>query len=443
LGFTTDAQLWGLEKALTNRDITIATLAHKQTRLEKIFQMSKFAWDNLDDSIKKLYDVKYDNVRELSFSATGSKLYVALDLRGDTIHHLHISELNFMKDLQDKFAESLEAVPKNGTITIESTANGLNAGYDVWRDAVEGKNEFTPHFYNWTWDESYIETPPESNSWKDDYKFLAKKYNLISNLQQDYQLSDPQFYWYYLKVVRLKEKTKQEYPTIPEEAFLSSSVSVFDLYGVSQLKAVNPVTSLKGVDIFEEPIKDHKYIIGCDTAEGTGGDSTSIEIWDLTDAENIKEVGSFADSMIRPDQTADMLVSLGRIYNDAFLIPERNGSGLSTVLKIQDKGYRNLFVNKTIDKQTQKSKHEYGWRTKGGNRDLMIDDFVELFEEGKLIINSQRLIQEMKTFVRKDNGRREHDEGYHDDCLFASFLAIQGNKYHRTARAFSSKAKVF
>jgi len=364
-------------------------------------------------------------------------------MRSGTVHDLHISEFAMINDIGELFASSLETVPKDGTITLETTANGLNRAHDVWVDAIEGKNEFTPHFYNWTWDDEYWEDIPESTLWKDDYKILAKKYSLIADIQAEHQISDEQFYWYYLKATRLQERVKQEYPTVPEEAFLSSSISVFDLYKVAQLKAISPIKSVRGIDIYQEAKAGHKYIVGCDTAEGTGGDSTAIEVWDLTDMDNIEEVASFNDSMIRPDQVADLMIHLGRLYNDAFLIPERNGSGLTTVLKIQEKGYRNLFVNRTIDKKTQKSRNEYGWRTMGGNRDLMIDDFIELFENDKLVINSQRLIQEMKTFVRKNNGRREHDEGYHDDNLFASFLAIQGNKYHRTARVFSSKAKVF
>jgi hypothetical protein len=74
---------------------------------------------------------------------------------------------------------------------------------------------------------------------------------------------------------------------------------------------------------------------------------------------------------------------------------------------------------------------------------MMVDDFVEAFEQDILIINSPYLIQQMKTFIRKENGFREHDDGYHDDNLFASFLALQGNKFHRTAKVFTQKAKAF
>lgn len=443
MGFTTLEQLRKLKKCLLNPNITVATIAHDRTKTNDIFRIAKFAWEQLPETFRLKYGVKYDNVRELYFGTTASRYYVDLDTRSGTVNDLHISEFAMIKDIDELFAASLETVPKNGTITLETTANGLNRAHEVWQDAVAGKNEFTPHFYNWTWDDDYWESIPENNSWRSDYKTLAKQYNLIEDIQDRFQISDEQFFWYYLKATRLKESIKQEYPTIPEEAFLSSSISVFDLFKVSQMKYLEPIETLKGVNIYRPSIIGHKYIIGCDTAEGVGGDRTGIEIWDFTDMDNIEEVGSFSDSMIRPDQTADLLLHLARIYNNAFIIPERNGSGLSTVLKIRDTGYNNLFVNKTVDKRTDKSKNEYGWRTTAVNRDMMIDDFVELYEGGQLRINSQQLIKEMKTFVRKENGRREHDDGYHDDNLFASFLAIQGNKYHRSARVFTGKARAF
>jgi hypothetical protein len=236
---------------------------------------------------------------------------------------------------------------------------------------------------------------------------------------------------------------KQEYPTIPEEAFLTSSVSVFDLFTVSQLQAGNIIRTIKGTRIYKEPEVNHKYIIGIDTAEGVENDYTGLAIIDATDVDNIEEVGHFSDNTIRPDQTADLAVHLAKVYNEAFIIPERNSSGLTTVLRIQELGYRNLFSNRSIDKKTQKPKNEYGWRTTSTNRDVMIDDFIEAFEGGTFIVKSPEAIQQMKTFVRKDNGRREHETGYHDDSLFSLFLALQGHKYHRTSRAFAHKPQGF
>lgn len=429
MGVTTCEQLLGLEQAMMFRDISVATIADKRERLGKIFQISKFAWDNLDEEIKELYDIQYDNVRELNFGSRGSKLYVSLDLRGSTVHRLHLSELNFFDDIDKSFASSLEAVPSGGSIMIESTANGLNRGYEIWQEAKRGENGFTPHFYNWTWDSSYREVVPESNTWRDDYKALAKKYNLIEDIQGKLQVDDEQFYWYYLKARILKERVKAEYPCVDTEAFLSQSGSVFDLYQLAQIKPVERIRVFKGWDIYVEPSKGIDYIVGMDTSEGLEGDYSSGEVYGLIEG-RLVNVASFRDNNIRPDRFGALAIEVGRLYSNALIIPERNSSGLSAVLEIYSQGYKNLFYSKGLESR-EGGDMDYGWRTTAINRDMMIDDFIAGFEEGDIIINSPYVLQEMKTFVRKPNGKREHEQGYHDDSLFASFLAVQGRKYLR------------
>lgn len=432
MGFTTLGILRQVKRVLLNDNMSCALVAHESDKLNDLFRIAKYAWDNLPEEFKGAYNVKYDNVRELYFNESSinaySRFFIDMNLRSGTVQDLHISELALNKDIDRLFASSLEAVPKEGSITIETTGNGLNRASEIWFDAVAGKNEFTPHFYNWTWDEEYFEVPPESNDWKGEYKELAKKYDLILDIQKRFHLTDSQYYWYYLKARRQGVRVKEEYPTTPEEAFLSSSDSVFDLFAVSQIEVKEPVKVISGANIYVEPIVGHKYIIGVDTAEGGGGDRTAIGVLDVTEGRFV-EVASFSDPTIRPDQSADTAIRLARLYNNALIVPEKNSSGLTTVLAIRKAGYRRLFRTKGDWKVGDGD--DYGWRTTFGNRDVMIDDFMKVFEEGEIIINSAVTKKQMETFVRKENGRREHDTGFHDDSLFALFLALQGVKYLR------------
>lgn len=440
IGFTTDINLKKLSKTLYYPNTTSVTIAHRLDKAKTIFRIAKFAWDNLDDRIKEIYQARYDNVRELMFEANESNYFVGIEARSSTVNDLHISEFAFVPDPEKMIAATFEAVPKGGTITLETTGNGMNYAYDFWNESVAGKTGFKPHFYNWTWDDNYIEKPPKDSGWKEHYQQLAKQYGLIGDIQQRLNISDYRFFWYYNKARVLKELVRQEYPTTAEEAFISMSAGVFDLYKVNQLSVVIPVGKFDGVDIYKEPEPNHKYIIGIDTAEGVENDYTGLEV---IDGETLEEVASFRDNTIRPDQIADLSIRLGNKYNQAFIIAERNSSGLTTVLKLQERGYNRVFINRQVDKRTQKVKNEIGWRTSSANRDMMIDDFVELFDEGKFVPISGNVIGQMKTFVRKDNGRREHEEGKHDDNLFALFLCVQGRKYYREPRVFATKPSIF
>jgi hypothetical protein len=88
-----------------------------------------------------------------------------------------------------------------------------------------------------------------------------------------------------------------------------------------------------------------------------------------------------------------------------------------------------------------------GWTTTQKSRDLMIDDFVMHSEEDTLIVNSARTLSEMRTFVVKEGGKREHAEGKKDDALFGDMIAIQMIKYLNKragkAKAFANKPQGF
>lgn len=425
-------QLVNLREVVFYPYTTVATIAHKKKSANDIFKIARFAWGSLPESFKGLYDVKYDTVRELEFASNGSRYFVDLEARGTTMQKLHISEAAFISGFDEIVASTFETIPKNGSITVESTANGFNNFYDFWNDAVIGRSGFKPHFYNWTWDDLYREVAPEGN-WRNEYEELSREYGLITNIKDTLGLDDDQFYWYFLKARLLKSLVKQEYPCTAEEAFLSENSAVFDLYKVAQIIASRIVDTSRGVRLYETPQEGKKYIIGIDTAEGLGGDSTAMVI---LNADDMKVAGVFNDDTIRPDQVADLAVRMAQVFNNAFIIPERNSSGLSTVLKLQEIGYNRLYRDRTIDKITKKAKDQLGWRTTKQSRDLMIDDFVEVFETGSIDVSDFEIIGQMKTFVRKDNGKREHEEGKHDDLLFALFLCVQGLKYYRADTAF-------
>jgi hypothetical protein len=315
-GITTEMQLNQLEKTLTKKYTVQATIAHKRKSSEKIFRIAKFAWDNLPQNVKQLYKINTENTRELQFESMSSSYFVDIEARGETIHNLHVSEFAFVKDIDSLVASTFEAVPTNGSIVLETTGNGMNKAHEFWNDAVAGKNEFKAHFYNWTWEPDYATEPPTTQEWKEEYIDLAKKYNLILDIENRFRLHESQFYWYFLKARRLKSLTKQESPTTAEEAFLSQSNMVFDILQVSQLESSPIINKYFEVEVYEKIHSDHDYVIGIDTAEGVGGDGTAIEIIDVTDSSRIIEVGSFFDRNIRPDQTAVLAVKLGKMFNN-------------------------------------------------------------------------------------------------------------------------------
>ena len=77
--------------------------------------------------------------------------------RSATAQFLHASEAGFWPDLPLQMASLLQTVPDiDGTeVIIESTANGYNDFFSLWRKAETGESEFLPIFLPWSLDPGY------------------------------------------------------------------------------------------------------------------------------------------------------------------------------------------------------------------------------------------------------------------------------------------------
>jgi len=59
-------------------------------------------------------------------------------------------------------ATLLEAVPADGHVVIESTANGIgNYFHTLWRAAADKQSEFKPHFFPWWLEPKYRLEPTD------------------------------------------------------------------------------------------------------------------------------------------------------------------------------------------------------------------------------------------------------------------------------------------
>ncbi|HEY5234836.1 MAG TPA: hypothetical protein VIJ14_01555, partial [Rhabdochlamydiaceae bacterium] len=195
LGFTTECLLDFLDDTINHPNTATAIIAHKQDKVVKMFEMVKRAYDNMPESIVingESYKVKpkssLDNRNEIYFPELDSKIYVTMDTRSETVNNLHVSEAHFIRNAEDMLAGTLESVPKNGRINLESTGNGV-AGkfYEEWE---EKDSEYTKHFYNWLWDEQYQESSDKSiDDLLDEYRILSLKYGTIPDIYKQFDLN--------------------------------------------------------------------------------------------------------------------------------------------------------------------------------------------------------------------------------------------------------------
>ena len=321
-----------------------------------------------------------------------------------------------------------QAVPnsKGTAVFIESTANGVSGiFYDLWKGAVEGKNGYVPVFIPWFVDETYREEVPANFERTPDEEKLAAEYNL----------DNEQLMFRRRKIAQNGlELFQQEYPSYPEEAFLTTGRPVFnpdqlqqnlretrDLEEKLALETDEWVNHSRGeLQIYRKHDAGEEYVIGADVAMGVrNGDYSVAQVLDSKK----RQVATWR-GQVHPDYFAEVLYHLGHYYNEAHLIVENNSHGILTCTRLgKDMAYPNFYTEVQHDKITDKETVKLGFTTTAKTKPLIIDQLRASMREGELELNDKTTIREMLTYVVSESGAMEAEHGCHDDCVMSLALA--------------------
>lgn len=408
-------------------------VTHHADSTRALFDMTKRFHEHCPEILKP--HTKYSSRRELSFDILDSSFVVATAGgdsvgRGETLTHVHCSELAFWpkSNAEEVWNGLLQAVPNApGTaVFVESTANGVSGiYYDLWRGAVEGKNGFVPVFIPWYADPTYREPVPDKFERTPDEIELADLYDL----------DDEQLMFRRRKVAQNGlDLFKQEYPSEPEEAFLTTGRPVFNLEKLQeQLKDTRDVEerlALEGEDFVEHmrgeltTYRPHdpgeQYIIGADVAMGVSrGDYSVAQVLDSKK----RQVATWR-GQVHPDYFAEVLRALGFYFNEARIIVENNGHGILTCTRLgKDYAYPNFYTEVQVDKITDKETIKLGFTTTARTKPLIIDQLRASLRENELELNDKTTIREMLTYIVTDSGSMEAEPGCFDDCVMSLALA--------------------
>lgn len=246
-GFSTLIELLGLDTALFQPGSDVGVIAQDLDTARKIFDgVFKLAYDNLPDVIKQMVGVVSNTTTSMKFT-NGSGVRVGTSMRGGTPNFVHVSEFGkICAKYPDKAREvltgTLPAVPTDGVIFIESTAEGRDgAFYEMSSEAKAAKDEgrklspleFKLHFASW-WDADEYEIDPDGVIiTPQDHEYFAQVESKIGRA-----LSARKRAWY-VTIRRQtfagdKQMMFQEYPSTFDEAF---SVSMEGTYYAVQLAA--------------------------------------------------------------------------------------------------------------------------------------------------------------------------------------------------------------
>ena len=408
-------------------------ITHHADSTRALFDMTKRYHEHCPELLRP--HTKYSSRRELSFDVLSSSFVVATAGgdsvgRGETLTHLHASELAFWPKTTaaDIWNGLLQAVPNTrGTaVFVESTANGVTGiFYDLWRGACDGTNGFVPVFIPWFTDDEYREPVPKNFERTPDEEEIAAKYSL----------DNEQLMFRRRKIAQNGiDLFKQEYPAEPDEAFLTTGRPVFNPEQLTEVlaEAKDPIErlALEGDEFvhnrrgelttYIQHDPGERYYVGADPAMGLQtGDYSVAQVLDSKK----RQVATWRGH-VHPDYFAEVLYALGDFYNEAMIIVENNSHGILTCTRLgKDMAYPNFYTEVQVDKITEKETVKLGFTTTAKTKPLIIDQLRASMRESELELNDKTTIREMLTYVVTQSGAMEAEASCFDDCVMSLALA--------------------
>lgn len=440
------------------RAVVVADIAENA---KKIFEKYQFMYQSLPQWIKDVIPLKADNAHELvvAYGARKSSIRVVTvgdhAGRGTTCQYLHLSEVAFWKDIKSVIKSLNQTVSTKNAYSIiiyETTANGVNEYKNMYDNAVGGNSSFKAVFYPWFLDKDYR---MDYNG----FKLMPHEEKLVKELHLDLQ----QIAWYRFKLNEMEgdlNSLKQEYPSTPLEAFITTGSSLFPMDLVLKRKSeilnkkfpryefvwdkkkvseqgdvitlVNPhlmENQIGLITIFEEVKNGHPYIVNVDPAMG-GDDNFVAQVFDNHSCKQVAKLCINHNSNYQ--WLGEQIYCLCRYYNNAFLNAECNNPTGTFILEVAETcGHHFIYQDNAVDTLSDHYEDRRGYKTKTSNREYMINLTVNAFRDDYQMISDWDTLCEMENFqiVRNERTGKEKavaTSGNHDDhitALFGIFLA--------------------
>jgi hypothetical protein len=405
-GKTTVVAVYALWKAMFNKNLFIGIASNKFDSSKDFLNRIRTIYENLPDYMKP--GVVHYNVSTIVFD-NGSRIECAATtpytFRGRSISLLIFDEMASVDPpsmAQEMWSAIFPTVSQGGNVIIISTPMGVgNLYYDLWMDAIAGRNEFVTTQVDWD------SVPGRDEEWRR---------NMIENLGS-------------------MTKWNREYGN----QFIGSTSTVILPEDIQRLQStLPPKNSIQTIDAFdgsgqfrvlEPPVKNGQYIIGADVSKGVGANDSVAQIFRIVkeptadeddhSKEWLKQVAVFSTNTIAPRQFSHILFSIGKNYNDALVAVENNAEGFQVAdILWNDVEYENLVNWKP---KGQKKRFEPGIKSTKQSKEIAVTIWKQEVEAEKVHFFDYETVKQISCFV-EENGKC-FGQGALDDHVAAAYWA--------------------
>ena len=400
LGISTLTAGYALWMMTFHQDKNVLVIATKQEVAKNLVTKVRVMHANLPSWLKQKcvednkLNLRYMNGSQIKAVSSGPEA-----ARSEALSLLILDEAAFIDKIDDIWTAAQSTLTTGGSCIALSTPNGVgNWFHKTWIEAEEARGMFNPIKLHWT------THPDRDQSWRDEQDNLLGPSSAAQECDCD---------------------------------FLTSGTGVIDPVVLEKMRknlCIEPVEK-RGIDsnmwVWEQPNYNKDYIVCADVGRGDSADYSAFHIIEL---ESLTQVAEYK-GRINTKDFGNMLVSVATEYNDALLIVENNNIGWATIQQIIDRDYPNLFYTSKdlqyVDVQHQVTNKHYredkkmvaGFSTTSKTRPLIISKLEEFFREESVVVRSNRLVDELLTFVYINN-RAQAMNGYNDDLVMSFAIGL-------------------
>lgn len=386
---TTTISSYVLWYACFNADKTIGIVSNKQVSAIDIMNRIKRVYQELPVWMKpgivewsKTF-ITFENGTRIMVSATSEDAF-----RGRTLNLLCMDEFAFVpKFVADAFwAANYPTISASvdAKIVIISTPNGMfNSFHTLYSHAERGENNFK-HFKS-TW----RDVPGRDEAWAE---------NQRRNLGNT--------------------KFNQEYAC----EFLGSTNTVINTdvleYLFTQYKEPILLDMQGKFRIYEKPLLTGSYVLGVDTAKGTGEHDSVIQVLKITSLNpaSFEQVAVFQSNSTDVYLFADTINRISIYYNNCYMMVENNAEGAAVVNRLWWDIENGNLVN------TGNKAINLGIRATKNTKPKAVLLMKKLIEDNCLKINDKETIEQLSSFIEENGRFFGKDLG--DDLVSALYWAI-------------------
>jgi len=416
LGLSTTTSAYCLWMAMFRQDANIMIMATKLETSKNMIQKIRTTFKMLPPWMLTLLDLKEpeaESVKYIKFN-NGSKITAiptSADAgRGEALTLLVVDEAAHVDVLEELWLGLYPTLSTGGRAIIFSTPNGKNFFYQLWAGADTGEYE-----------EGKVGLHCKGVG---SNKFHGIKLPWYVHPERDEQ-------WF-------EDQAKpMDARGIAQEllcGFEGSTLTFFDQNSIDWVRNLSQTPigytgpNNKGQDlhIWKTAIPDHKYVISADVARGDAEDYSTFHVFDVNESEVVAEYMG----KIPPDRFGEWLIDIGKKYNNALIVNEKNTVGIATAIKLRDAEYPNLYYDTDLQEKmlgmTPDEKKDVlpGFTITPKNREKILENLEQVIRNHQLKVYSLRFVAQMETFVW--NGKRGQAlKKRHDDLIMAMAIGLQ------------------